>query len=77
MTLPDAERWRRLSELFERALDLDPAARAVLLEGECADDPQMRAELERMLAADSIPHAFDQGAAGAVTLARRCSPWSR
>jgi eukaryotic-like serine/threonine-protein kinase len=67
MTTPDADRWRRLSGLFERALDLDPAARAVLVEGECADDPQMRAELERMLAADSIPHAFDQGAAGAVT----------
>ena len=67
MTSPDADRWHRLSALFERALDLDPAARAALLEGECADDPELRAELRRMLDADSIPHAFDQGAAAAVT----------
>jgi serine/threonine protein kinase len=64
----DQARWRRLSELFERALDLDPQARAVLLEVECAGDSQMRAELERMLAADSIPHALDNGAAEAVNL---------
>ncbi|MEO6104742.1 MAG: serine/threonine-protein kinase [Pseudoxanthomonas sp.] len=64
----DPQRWRRLSELFDRALDLEPVARATLLEVECADDPQMRLELERMLAADSLPHALDQGAAEAVSL---------
>ncbi|MEP6908712.1 MAG: protein kinase, partial [Pseudoxanthomonas sp.] len=57
----DALRWRRLSELFDRALDLEPSAQAVLLDAECADDPQLRAELERMLAADASTHAFDQG----------------
>ncbi len=57
----DAQRWRRLSELFDRALDLEPSAQAVLLDAECADNPQLRAELERMLAADASTHAFDQG----------------
>ena len=61
----DRLRWQRISELFDRALDLDPAARAILLEVECADDPALRAELERMLAADTNTHVFDQGAAGA------------
>lgn len=57
----DAQRWRRLSELFDRALDLEPSAQAVLLDAECANDPQLRTELERMLAADASTHAFDQG----------------
>ncbi|RZA35068.1 MAG: serine/threonine-protein kinase [Lysobacteraceae bacterium] len=59
----EALRWRRLSELFDRALDLEPPARTVLLDVECADDPSLRAELERMLAADASAHAFDQGPA--------------
>ena len=59
----DAQRWRRLSGLFDRALDLEPSARAVLLDAECTDDPSLRAELERMLAADASAHAFDQGPA--------------
>ena len=68
MTDTGKDRWQRLSALFERALDLDPAAQAVLLDTECADDPALRAELERMLAADALPHAFDQGAAEVAAL---------
>jgi tRNA A-37 threonylcarbamoyl transferase component Bud32/tetratricopeptide (TPR) repeat protein len=37
-----------------------------LLEVECADDGDLRLELERMLAADSVQHPFDQGAAAAA-----------
>ena len=65
----DRGRWQRISELFDRALDLEPSARAVLLDVECAGDPVLRAELERMLAADAQTHVFDQGAAEAVSLA--------
>lgn len=65
----DRDRWQRISELFDRALDLEPLARAVLLDVECAGDPALRSELERMLAADAQTHAFDQGAAEAVSLA--------
>ncbi|MEO6519831.1 MAG: serine/threonine-protein kinase [Pseudoxanthomonas sp.] len=64
----DPQRWRRLSKLFDLAVDLDPAARRILLEVECVDDPRMRTELERMLAADSVPHALDHGAADFVPL---------
>ena len=35
----DRGRWQRISELFDRALDLEPSARAVLLDVECAGDP--------------------------------------
>lgn len=64
----DPQRWRRLSELFDRALDLEPPAQAVLLDAECADDPELRAELARMLAADASAHAFDQGPGQALPL---------
>jgi eukaryotic-like serine/threonine-protein kinase len=67
-TDPVSARWRRLSELFERAIDLEPEARGVLLDVECAGDPGLRDELERMLAADASANAFDAGAAAAVDL---------
>ncbi|MEM9553089.1 MAG: serine/threonine-protein kinase [Acidobacteriota bacterium] len=46
------ERWRRLDELFHQARELDPDARRALLAERCAGDPDMRSELEAMLAAD-------------------------
>lgn len=69
MTSPaDPQRWRRISELFDRALDLDHKARAWLLERECEGDPALREQIERMLAADAATSAFDDGAADAVSL---------
>ena len=62
----DPARWRRLSELFDRAVDLDADARRILIENECAGDPPLRAELERLLAADAGSGAIDEGAAGLV-----------
>jgi serine/threonine protein kinase len=64
----DPARWQRLSELFERAIDLEAAARGVLIDVECAGDPGLRDELERMLAADASTNVFDAGAAAAVDL---------
>ncbi len=55
------ERWRRLSALFDQALDLSPPEQVELLNRECAADPAMRAELLRMLAADAGPHVLDAG----------------
>jgi len=68
VTAADPQRWRRLSQLFDKLIDLDAPARMALLDAECADDPQMRAEIESMLAADASAHAFDAGVAGAVDL---------
>ena len=46
----DAQRWRKLSELFDEALDLPEPERARFLDGRCAQDRELRAELESMLA---------------------------
>ncbi|MBL8722981.1 MAG: serine/threonine protein kinase [Planctomycetes bacterium] len=48
---------RRISALFAAAVDLAPAARRELLDRECADDPALRAAVERLLAADGSSFA--------------------
>lgn len=45
------ERWRRSKELFENALDVEPAERAAALARDCGDDDEVRATVERMLVA--------------------------
>ncbi len=64
----DALRWQRLSALFDRAIDLDVAARHALVDAECAHDPALRDALDRMLAADDVAlaGALDAGAAALV-----------
>ncbi len=47
-----AERIRRLGELFDEALDLDPLAREALLERCHAEDPALAAELARLIERD-------------------------
>src|SRR5262245_7878382 len=48
-----ADRSGRLWALFDQAADLPPAERQTLLDAACADDPGLRAEVERMLANDA------------------------
>lgn len=63
----DESRHRRVHELFEAAVDLDPDARRRLLDEACADQAALRAEVERLLALDGDegtdflrhPHALD------------------
>ena len=59
-------RWRRLSALFDRAIDLEPDARRALIDTECADDPALGRELEAMLAADAADTLLQGGAGGLV-----------
>jgi serine/threonine-protein kinase len=42
--------WRRVRDLFERALDQDPSAVTVWLDAQAGDDAQVRAEVESLLA---------------------------
>jgi len=56
-------RWPRVRALFERCLELEASARALLLDAECADDTALRAEVESLLAADGVA-ASDLGMAG-------------
>ena len=46
------ERGQRIYEVFQAALGCDPAGRPALLDGLCAGDPELRAEVERLLARD-------------------------
>jgi WD40 repeat protein len=48
-----ADRSGRLWALFDQAADLPPAEQKTLLEAACADDPGLRAEVERLLASDA------------------------
>jgi len=56
----------RLSDVFRRALEQEPARRAAFLDETCADDPDLRAEVESLLAAheqasgllDTASHGF-------------------
>lgn len=62
----DPQRWRKLSSLFDRAVDLDPDARRALLDAECAGDSALREDIERMLAADTGTGVLDGGVAALV-----------
>jgi eukaryotic-like serine/threonine-protein kinase len=46
------ERWQRVKELLAPALELEPAKRTPYLDQVCVDDPSLRPDLERLLAAE-------------------------
>jgi non-specific serine/threonine protein kinase/serine/threonine-protein kinase len=52
------ERWQRLRDLFERVRELPARDRSAVLDHEFAGDPELRAEVERMLAADAAADRF-------------------
>ena len=58
------ERWARLSPLIDAALDLPPDQRAGYLDTACSDDPQLRADLERLLAESERGDTLIDRAAG-------------
>ena len=53
------ERWSRLTDLFEAALDLEPGARAAFLASACTDDEEMQREVSLLI--DSHERAGDFG----------------
>ncbi len=48
--MPQDARFARLETLFQQAMDLPPADRRAFVAAQCADDPELRARLEGMLA---------------------------
>lgn len=48
------DRWLQIGALFEASLHCEPAARAALLHERCAHVPDLRLEVERLLAADEV-----------------------
>ena len=59
----DAERWRRINELFHAALERDPAGREAFIDEACADDdPGLRTEVLSLLRMHSGPGIIDRPA---------------
>src|SRR5713226_10136611 len=55
---PAGERWVRVKELFEAAVDLDPNQRTALLDKECGGDEILRGEIESLLRSDERTDGF-------------------
>src|ERR1700716_2842931 len=58
MILPAGQRWERVKELFEAAVDLAPNERAALLSRECDGDDALRREIESLLDSDNHTGGF-------------------
>ncbi len=54
----DRERWRRIEEILDEALELPPEETPAFLDDACAGDPELRAEVEALLAADEKAGRF-------------------
>jgi serine/threonine protein kinase len=57
------DRWRRVRELFEAALERPEETRPAFLATECAGDPELRAEVESLLSVHRSGGSFLEGAA--------------
>ncbi len=56
----DADRWRRIGELFDQLVEVPAQQREALLAHLCSDDQQLLHELRALLAADADGDAFEQ-----------------
>jgi eukaryotic-like serine/threonine-protein kinase len=54
----EPERWHRVEEMFQRALELDESRRAEFLERSCGDDELLRHEVESLLFQDKKTEHF-------------------
>ena len=71
------ERWKKIDEVFQSALDCEPAARAALLNSSCTGDSELRQEVESLLASYEVGGFTNSPAPkeGATILERRTSPF--
>jgi serine/threonine protein kinase len=58
----DPERWQRLRNLFESALEKDEPSRAAYLDQACGTDPSLRREVEALLKSHSIDNFLEKPA---------------
>jgi eukaryotic-like serine/threonine-protein kinase len=63
---PAAERWARVKELFEAAVELDLNQRAPFLDNECGGDEALRTEIESLLESDELTGGFIEEPAFAI-----------
>jgi serine/threonine protein kinase len=71
--MPDEQtrRWRRIAEVIDAALRLDPCDRDPYLDSACADDPELHKEIASLLDAHERPGPMDRLAADLAPLAAR------
>jgi serine/threonine-protein kinase len=70
----DSSRWTEVRALFEQALELEGSDREAFLRDRCSSDPELKAEVESLLAADeNAPSYLEERAADLA--ARDLSPW--
>src|SRR5262245_16999200 len=53
------DRWRQVADLFEAALDREPAARGAFIAEACREDVDLRREVESLLAQEHTPLVVD------------------
>ena len=67
-----ADQWLRVKALFDEAVDRDPTGRDAFLAGACVEDPTLRGEVERLLAAHDEASGFiEQSPVGGARAAVR------
>jgi tetratricopeptide (TPR) repeat protein/predicted Ser/Thr protein kinase len=59
----EPELWRRVEDLYHRALELDESRRSAFLENSCGDDEVLRREVESLLAHEKAAEHFIQSPA--------------
>src|SRR5262245_26332860 len=69
----DKHRWSQVETLYHAALEREPGARDAFLSLACADDEELRREVEELLRYDGAAESFIQGNALAFE-ARRLDP---
>src|SRR5687768_10919291 len=61
------ERWRKVKELFDAVVELEPAARDEFLDRECGSDVALRTDVEKLLSSSEEADLFlEQPAANQV-----------
>jgi tetratricopeptide (TPR) repeat protein len=65
MDFASSERWARVGDLFAQAVALPPTARSGFVETTCSGEPELRRELERLLAAHDAAGTFLESLDGA------------
>src|SRR5882724_339654 len=62
------ERWQQLKQIFQSALERNPAERSAFLNQACADDPALRSEVESLISShDQAGDSIEAMAAEAAT----------
>jgi len=85
----DRQRWQRIGAIFDAVAEAPQTSRAALLEQLCADDDELRSEVEALLAADAQSTRFERNVDSAraasaiawatqddtVAVGERIGPW--